>query len=822
MQYFPSVIIFQKHDGIEGLAGLALKSILQEDLLDSINRTNKDYLHYLSSKHQHILQKSREAFIHALSSMPKGLSLELHFNSLPNHSAIAQSRFYITLFIRCIGKKEECIKENILVFFLSLKSILATHITEAEFIPITDQEELRQKWQADGMTHSLSILRRRETLALSAPLKKLAIGFGSATEKDPDTEMSVHHIFPWLPSYDKWDRLVSTLLAQLDPHRVIIRLKPAHVDESVRQRLTETIRRCDRFIATGKDEEMTIQTQANQVRKISLRQLSRLTETCFNLGVFLLASHPLDNSLGNILGKAVTGLRSEIDEEKMFQGGFACKEIAISTVFEPHYFPDEEIFTLPEAACAFRLPSPPNKEMPGLQVKRSRTSLALLPEQPSSSDCITLAINEHQGTSQPIRVSADDRMRHAFIIGQTGTGKSTLMENMILQDIKAGRGLAVIDPHGEMIDSIIGKIPAERIEDTILFDLLDRERPFGFNLLEWKTIEERDLIIDDLYLTLDRLYDMKQVGGPMFESNFRGMLKLLMGDKPRQDFIPTLLEFTQCYLDEKFRRWLQKSIEDPQTTDFIRELERTGGEASLVNMSPYITSKFSRFTHDITLKRIVGQEKTAIDFEDIMNNGKVLLLKLGKGRFGSNISGLIVNQIVSRFKLAALKRGEKRLEKRRDFFLYVDECHNLPQENFMELLAEARKYRMGLILATQYTAQLSESSSKRDTLLSAILGNVGTTVIFRLGQEDAEKLAPNLHPCFTSKDIVGLPNWQGYIRLQIANTAISPFSFHTIKENTPFHNKTESRIIVHSLTKYGEDVQVIDALIQTRRNVWKK
>jgi DNA helicase HerA-like ATPase len=224
---------------------------------------------------------------------------------------------------------------------------------------------------------------------------------------------------------------------------------------------------------------------------------------------------------------------------------------------------------------------------------------------------------------------------------------------------------------------------------------------------------------------------------------------------------------------------LKHSIKDPQISDFVKELEQTGGEASIENLSPYITSKLSRFTHDITLRRIVGQEKTSFDFNEIMNKGKILLVKLGKGRFGATVSALLANQIVTRFKLAAMKRGDMPHKDRRDFFLYVDECHNLPSENFMELLSEARKFRMGLVLATQYTAQLGSASQKENNFLSAILGNVGTILIFRLGQEDAVKLSPALHPSFSSLDIVGLPNWQGYARLQMSNEPTPPFSFRT-------------------------------------------
>jgi hypothetical protein len=203
-----------------------------------------------------------------------------------------------------------------------------------------------------------------------------------------------------------------------------------------------------------------------------------------------------------------------------------------------------------------------------------------------------------------------------------------------------------------------------------------------------------------------------------------------------------------------------------------------------------------------------------------MNNGKILLVKLGKGRLGGVVSSLLANHIVARFKLAAMKRGEIPPEKRRDFYLYVDECHSLPAENFMELLSEARKYRMGLILATQYTAQLMGESGSRDNLLAAIIGNVGATITYRLGLEDAEKMSLALSPYFTYKDIIGLPNWHGIARLQVANQAVAPFSFKNIKNDASFNESIAKKIKTISRLKYGTDKNIIDAQIKKRRSSW--
>ena len=379
----------------------------------------------------------------------------------------------------------------------------------------------------------------------------------------------------------------------------------------------------------------------------------------------------------------------------------------------------------------------------------------------------------------------------------------------------------MIDPHGDTVENVLASIPPERAEDVILMDLLDRQRPVGFNPLQWSTIEERDLLIDELYLTIDRIYDMKHNGGPICETHLRGMLQTLMGDgsEKRHGFVPTLLDFRSCYVDGAFRGWLRDTMDDPQVADFHREIEKSGGDHSLANLSQYITSKLGRFVNDTTLKRIIGQEKTAFDFDDIVNSGKIFLVKLGKGRFGSVVSALLTNMFVSRFRLAAMKRGDLPAGERRDFILYIDEAHNLPSENLTELLSEARKFRMSLILATQYCGQIGRrgGSGEGNDLLAAVHGNVGTTVVFRLGMEDAQEMARLLYPRFSERDIVGLPNFRGYTRILSGAESTLPFSFRAVPSEFPRDEEMAEKIRLLSRLKYGMDSGLVDTQIHRRR-----
>jgi hypothetical protein len=249
--------------------------------------------------------------------------------------------------------------------------------------------------------------------------------------------------------------------------------------------------------------------------------------------------------------------------------------------------------------------------------------------------------------------------------------------------------------------------------------------------------------------------------------------------------------------------------------------ENATGDVSLYNIAPYITSKLNRL-NDITLKRIVGQPQTGFSFETMMNEQKIFLIKLGKGKFGKITASLLTNMIVSRFKLAAMKRAEICQEQRKDFFLYIDEAHNLPPENFMELLSEARKYNLGLVLATQYAAQLSKSvDGSSDSLLSALIGNVGQIISFRLGQQDAAALSPIFEPVFGQRDIISLPDWHAYVSMQQKNNSLAPFSLKTTVTPVPFNPETAREVAALSRMTYGMDKTAVDREIMKTRVSWK-
>ena len=819
---FPAVLVKKAVGGFEGICGLDLKSMLKADLFFNSAGSKEEGKENSAETQVKNLHLMREAFVRGLYVPTSEFCLEMRLTALPDLFQVSNGKVFISLIIRTLSPSEEGAREQAVSKYLGVRPLVLACMKEAEFVPILTEELLERRLNPFPVNKALSIGRFRETLSLATPFQRLNMGFGAEGFSGNGKSDKVSHLFPWAPSFSDWRNFLDTLMGQIDPCQVIVRLKPALDNQNFRSLLDSTIRTCELFMAGMEERQIPLMRQAGAIRDVAVAHLSELRHCSFHVGVFLLSPRPLELSQANVLGGSITAMSGKEDGTGFYQGGFSIKPVSVPEASAPDFFGEKELFTTTEAACAFRLPSPLKDESQGLPIRRSRTSAAALPYmRDQGEDNIELVLNEHQGLEQPVIVNQEDRMLHAFIIGATGSGKSTLMENMILQDIRAGRGVAVIDPHGELVEMLMGKIPRDRWQDVILFDLLEKKRPMGFNLLEYRNLDERDLIIDELYLTLDRIWDMRVVGGPIWESNFRGMLKCLMGEQKDHEFVPTLLDFTSCYLEEGFRKWLKRRICDPQTLDFLVELERTQGDAALCNLSPYITSKFSRFIHDTTLKRIVGQEKTAFDFDDIMNNGRIFLVNLGKGRFGSTASALLANQLVSRFKLAAMKRGGRRANERKPFYLYLDEAHNLPSENLCELLSEARKYRLGLILATQYTGQIAQQRSGEGDLLSAILGNVGTILTFRLGLDDAMKLAPILYPSFAAADIVGLSNWHGYCRLQVNGSAPPPFSFRTRKDMTPFDAEAAFKVRALSNMKHGVDARLVDKGIMKRRSFWK-
>jgi hypothetical protein len=414
-----------------------------------------------------------------------------------------------------------------------------------------------------------------------------------------------------------------------------------------------------------------------------------------------------------------------------------------------------------------------------------------------------------RGEIKPVCIAEDDRRRHVYTVGQTGVGKSTLMVNMALDDIKKGKGVAVIDPHGDLIDTLAGLIPSERLNDVIIFDPGYTKKPLGLNMLEYdfSRPEEKTFIVNEIQGIFNRLF-LAETMGPMFEQYMRNALLLLMEDAANEP--ATFIEVPRIFTDEDFRQKKLERITNPVVIDFwTKEAIKVGGEASLSNMAPYITSKFNNFIANDYLRPIIGQAKSSFNFRQVMDEGKILLVNLSKGKIGDINAGLLGMIITGKILMAALSRVDVEQSKRRDFYLYIDEFQNFTTDSISTILSEARKYRLNLTIAHQFIAQLDEK------IRDSVFGNVGSMVVFRVGAQDAEFLIKQFEPVFSQSDLINIDNFNAYAKILINNQTSKPFNIRTVKYPAPDSDLAQ-RIREDSFTKHGRERVEVEKEILAR------
>lgn len=428
---------------------------------------------------------------------------------------------------------------------------------------------------------------------------------------------------------------------------------------------------------------------------------------------------------------------------------------------------------------------------------------------------LLLGMNYYRGVKKDIRIKRDDRRRHMYVIGKSGVGKSVHLTNMVVQDIENGEGVCVLDPHGDLITDILQRIPPERAEDVIVFSPADLERPLALNLLEYDSRypEQKSFVINEMIGIFDKLYDLKATGGPMFEQYMRNAMLLVMDDPESGS---TLMEIPKVLADENFRRLKLSRCKNKTVVDFWHnEAEKAGGEAALANIVPYITSKLTSFISNDMMRPIIGQQNSSFNFRDLMDKRKILLVELTKGIVGEMNAYLLGMIIVGKILMAALSRADMDASERKDFYLYIDEFQNFTTNSVCQILSEARKYGLNLIIAHQYIGQLSKGQD--NAIRDAVFGNVGTMLSFKVGSEDAEFLVKEFSPVFNEFDLINIDKGTACLKLLVDNSATRPFSIKTIwpllgvkREDMPEKIKTLSRL------KFGQDRRLVEMEINRR------
>ena len=441
------------------------------------------------------------------------------------------------------------------------------------------------------------------------------------------------------------------------------------------------------------------------------------------------------------------------------------------------------------------------------QLKQAQAAIAPAPSTMGNAG-VLLGTNVYRGDVKQIYMSREDRMRHFYVIGQTGTGKTTILKNIIAQDIANGDGCCFIDPHGTDLQDILSYIPPERIDDVIYFDPAYTARPMGLNMLEYdeRYPEQKTFVVNELLAIFNKLFDMKTAGGPAFEQYFRNSALLVMEDPASGS---TLLEIGRVMADKAFRDLKLSRCKNPIIQQFWENAEKTTGEQSLANFVPYITNKFDVFVSNDIMRPVIAQQESVFNFRKIMDEGKILLVNLSKGRLGdinANLLGLI---IVGKIQMAALSRVDMYGQNMRDFYLYIDEFQNVTTDSIASILSEARKYRLSLNVAHQYISQLEEP------IKNAVFGNVGSMAVFRVGPDDSEYLAKQFEPVFTGQDIMKLENRNAYMKMLVDGTPVKPFNIATNAPPKGNHDIVE-KIKELSYLKYGRERAEVEEEIMVR------
>lgn len=461
-----------------------------------------------------------------------------------------------------------------------------------------------------------------------------------------------------------------------------------------------------------------------------------------------------------------------------------------------------------EIASIFHMPNQ-FTDTPNIRWLLSKT---LPPPVNLPSEGVVVGESIYRSEQKMVRLKDDDRRRHIFMLGKTGTGKTTLFENMIDQDIREGRGVCFVDPLGDAIESILQKIPKERAEDVILFDPSDTNRPVGLNLLEWHTPEEKDFLIAEWIEIFYKLYDPNRTGivGPQFEHWGRNAALTVMS-------LPeggSIIDIPRLFTDDAFRDKAVSYVKDPIVKAFWEQQLAKTADFHKSEMFNYFISKFGRFMTNDLMRNIIGQTKSGFNIRQIMDEGKILLVNLAKGKAGemnSNLLGLI---LVTKIQTAAFSRADTPEENRKDFFLYVDEFQNFTTDSFATILSEARKYRLSLNVTNQFIAQLPEK------IRDAVIGNAGTMICYRIGAADAEFMTKEF-PGVSIDDMVNLDRFTAYVKMLIDLKPSKPFSMRGIKSPIPKNEKLGEAIRQLSRLKYGRDKAIVDAEVMGRAKLDK-
>ncbi len=495
---------------------------------------------------------------------------------------------------------------------------------------------------------------------------------------------------------------------------------------------------------------------------------------------------------GNSFGAAVPRNQNQLIRDSIFRSMDTKRYMVVNT---------EEI------AGLWHMPIP-NTETPHINWLGARKAP---PPVNMPTEGIILGRAVYRGEETVVRMTRDDRRRHLYTIGKSGSGKSVFIQNMAIQDVINGEGVCVMDPHGDFAEYVLQHVPKERADDVIYFNPSDTDRPIGLNMLEVRTEGQKDFATQEMIAIFYKMVTDPSMIGPMFEHQMRNVMLTLMADLENPG---TIAEVPRMFTDDTYVAKWKKKLKDPVVMAFWdKEMAKTS-DFHKSEMLGYLISKVGRFTENAMVRNIIGQSHSGFNFREVMDQKKILIVNLAKGLTGEINSNLLGMIIVSKLQMAALERANMPEDQRHDFYLYIDEFQNFITDSIATILSEARKYRLELIIAHQYMKQLEDNKGK-SAVRDAVLGNAGTIVSFRIGVEDADILQKEFAPVFSAYDLVNVEQYTAYSKLLINNTAAKPFSMMTYPPK-PGNKELAEAIKELSRLKYGRPREIVEAEIMER------
>ncbi len=583
---------------------------------------------------------------------------------------------------------------------------------------------------------------------------------------------------------------------------------------------------------TASDEELKVQEDSPSSERVSsaIEEYSKTLETK--------ASNPGFETIIRVVASAESHHRAEQALESVVTAFSQFNDIRGNSFKPVHYLPKESLVRgfirrsprrsllgwiaapkmllgTSELSSFFHFPS--IKYNKAETIKWQNFKIAPAPKS-TPEDGLFLGTNTFRGEKKKIFIKNEDRFRHFYIIGQTGTGKSSIIQLMARQDFHNGKGMCVVDPHGSLIEDLLPYIPRSRADDIIYFNPADTERPLGLNLLEGKTPEERDLIALDAMNMMVKMFG-EEIFGPRIQDYFRNGCLTLMEDEEEGGAITDLV---RLFTDDEWQKYKVGKVKNPIVKSFWDKQMAATGQREKQEMIPYFAAKFGQFTTNTLIRNIVGQTKSAFDIADVMNNGKILLMNLSKGLIGDINSTLLGLIVVNKIQVAAMRRQREAATARKDFFLYIDEFQNFVTPSIESILSEARKYRLGLVLAHQYIDQLEKDSKLAGavSLKGAIFGNVGSMMFYKIGPQDAEVCAKEMAPVFSEQDLVNMDAFKGSMKLCVDGQPSRPFSIEVPRPWTdlsyPKDTQAAEAFKQLSRLKYGRAKEFVDREIIRR------